>query len=156
MNNNEKLTEVLNDLIKINHDRMKGYETSAKEAEKLGADLQQTFHKMADQSRKYSTQLTSEIQKYGGDATDGTSLGGAIHRAWIDVKTTFTGKDRHAILSSCEFGEDAAQKAYKEALDSDAEMPADTRKLITDQKAELRSSHDMIKQYRDAAKAVNA
>ncbi len=155
-NNNEKLADVLNDLIRINHDRMKGYETSRQETEKIGTDLQQTFQKMAEQSRKYAAQLSSEVLKYGGEATDGSTAGGAIHRAWIDVKTTFTGKDRHAILSSCEFGEDAAQKAYKEALESDAQIPADTRQLITEQKDELKSSHDMIKKYRDAAKEVNA
>lgn len=156
MSDNEKLTEVLNDLIRINHDRAKGYDQSAKETEKIGTDLQDTFNKMAEQSRRYAVQLTNEVQKYGGDAADGTTTSGKIHRAWIDVKTTFTGKDKASILSSCEFGEDAAQKAYKEALSSDAQMPADTRKVITDQQTELKSAHDKIKQYRDAAKTVDA
>lgn len=39
------------------------------------------------------------------------------------VKATFTGKDRKAILESCEYGEDQVQKAYEEAFfASDAEM----------------------------------
>jgi hypothetical protein len=33
----------------------------------------------------------------------------------MDVKVSFSGNDRQAILESCEFGEDAAQKAYKDA-----------------------------------------
>jgi uncharacterized protein (TIGR02284 family) len=74
----------------------------------------------------------------------------------MDVKATFSGHDRQSALESCEFGEDAAQKAYKTALASDAEMTADTRQLITSQQASLKTSHDMIKKFRDAHKAVNA
>jgi uncharacterized protein (TIGR02284 family) len=67
----------------------------------------------------------------------------------MDVKATFTGKDRKAILASCEFGEDAAQKAYDEALSSEAELPAEVRQLIMDQKLSLKKSHDYIKALRD-------
>jgi uncharacterized protein (TIGR02284 family) len=51
-------------------------------------------------------------------------------------------------LASCEFGEDAAQKAYKTALE-DEDLPADLRSLVTEQKTALKTSHDLIKQYRD-------
>ncbi len=155
MNTNEKLTEILNDLIKINNDRTEGYENAAKETKSIDVDLQATFNKMANESRKYSAELTREVQRLGGKASSGTTTGGKIHRAWMDVKATFAGKDRQAILESCEFGEDAAQKAYREALASDAEINAETRQLITDQQSSLRTSHDLIKKYRDAQKAMN-
>ena len=74
----------------------------------------------------------------------------------MDVKATFSGNDRQSMLESCEYGEDATQKAYKQALALDAEINADTRQLITDQQEYLKKSHDMIKKYRDAQKAVNA
>lgn len=67
----------------------------------------------------------------------------------MDVKATFTGKDRKAILASCEYGEDAAQRAYDSALSSDVEMPTDVRQLIMDQKTSLKRSHDKIKALRD-------
>ena len=156
MNNNEKLTEVLNDLIQINNDRTKGYVKAAEDASSIDVDLKTTFNKMADQSRKFAAELSNEVGRIGGDAATGTTAGGKIHRAWIDVKATFSGKDRQALLDSCEFGEDAAQKAYKAALASDAEMTADTRQLITDQQADLKNSHDLIKKYRNAQKAVDA
>jgi uncharacterized protein (TIGR02284 family) len=156
MNTNEKLTEVLNDLILINNDRSQGYVRASDEAKSIDVDLQAIFTKMADQSRKYTAELTSEVKRLGGEAATGTSASGKIHRAWIDVKATFSGKDRQALLESCEFGEDAAQKAYRAALASDAEMSAETRKIITDQQSSLKTSHDLIKKYRDAQKAVNA
>lgn len=156
MNINEKLTEVLNDLIRINNDRTEGYVNASKEAKTIDVDLQATFNTMADQSRKYAAELTSEVERLGGEAATGTTAGGKIHRAWIDVKATFSGKDRQALLNSCEFGEDAAQKGYKSALASDAEISAETRNIITDQQSSLKTSHDLIKKYRDAQKAVNA
>ncbi len=156
MNTNEKLIEVLNDLIRINNDRTKGYETAAEDVKSMDVDLQATFSKMGNDSRKYAAELTNEIERLGGEPTTGTTNSGKIHRAWMDVKATFTGKDRQAILESCEFGEDAAQKAYREALASDAEISAETRQLITDQQSSLKTSHDIIKKYRDAQKAVNA
>ena len=156
MNTNEKLTEVLNDLIRINNDRTTGYENASKEAKSIDADLHSSFNKMADESRKYAAELSNEVQRLGGEPATGTTSGGKIHRAWMDVKATFSGKDRQAILESCEFGEDAAQKAYKAALASDAEITAETRQLITDQQSSLKTSHDIIKKYRDARKAVNA
>ncbi|KAA9041269.1 PA2169 family four-helix-bundle protein [Ginsengibacter hankyongi] len=156
MNTNEKLTEVLNDLIRINNDRTTGYVNASDEAKIIDVDLQATFNKMADQSRKFAAQLTNEVSRLGGEAATGTTNSGKIHRAWMDVKATFSGKDRHAILSSCEFGEDAAQKAYKAALASDAEISAETRQLITDQQSSLKTSHDLIKKYRDVQEAVNS
>jgi uncharacterized protein (TIGR02284 family) len=152
---NEKLTGVLNDLIQINNDRITGYEKASKETEKVDVDLRAVFSKMADESRKYKSELTAEVSRLGGEPATGTTNLGKIYRVWMDVKVSFSGNDRQAILESCEFGEDAAQKAYKDALASDAEMDADTRQLITNQQAALKTSHDLIKKYRDAHKAAN-
>jgi len=156
MSTNEKLVEVLNDLVEINNDRVTGYEKAADESKSVDVDLQAIFHKMADESRKYKSELVQEVNRLGGTpSTDTTGLG-KIYRVWMDVKATFTGHDRKSILESCEFGEDAAQKAYKDAIASDAEMNAETRQLITSQQAALKTSHDIIKKYRDAHTAVGA
>ncbi len=110
---------------------------------------------MPAESKKYAAELTQKVSQLGGEAAKGTTNSGKIYRVWMDVKATFTGHDRQAILENCEFGEDAAQKAYKAALASDAEIDAETRQLITDQQASLKTGHDLIKKYRDAHKARN-
>ncbi len=156
MATNDKLVEVLNDLIKINNDRITGYEKAKDETKDIDVDLQTIFGKMADESRKYKTELVAEVAKLGGEVADGQTTAGKIYQVWMNVKATFTGSDRQSALESCEFGEDAAQKAYRDALASDAEIDVDTRQLITSQKADLKSSHDTIKKLRDAHKAVNS
>jgi len=156
MATNDKLVEVLNDLILINNDRITGYEKARNETKDIDVDLQAIFSKMADDSRKFKTELAEEVTRHGGEIATGNTGLGKIYQVWMDVKATFTGHDRQSALDSCEYGEDAAQKAYRDALASDAEMSAETRQLITSQKADLKSSHDTIKKLRDAHKAVNA
>lgn len=155
MATNDNLVEVFNDLVRINNDRIEGYERAVKEAKDIDVDLRAIFTRMAEESKQYAAELTQEIVRLGGEPATGTTASGKIYRVWMDVKATFTGKDRQAILESCEFGEDAAQKAYKLALESDAEMTADQRQLITNQKSSLKTSHDVIKKYRDMHKTVN-
>ncbi len=152
MTTTTSLTETLNDLIKINHDRITGYEKAVEELKDGDLDLKATFNKMADESRKYKSELTSQVLKLGGDPAEGQTVPGKIYQAWMDVKAAFSGNDRKATLESCEFGEDAAQKAYRTALATDAEMDVETRQLITDQQASLKTSHDIIKKMRDAYK----
>ena len=153
---NDKLVEVLNDLVEINTDRITGYEKAAKETKDIDIDLQAIFHKMADESRKYKSELSQEVIRLGGTPAEGRTGLGSIYQVWMDVKATFTGHDRQSALESCEFGEDAAQKAYRDALASDAEIDADTRQLITSQQSSMKTSHDIIKKYREMHKAVNA
>lgn len=156
MQTNEKLAEVLNDLIEINNDRVTGYQKAVEETKDLDVDLQAVFNNLANDSRKYAAELSQEVNKIGAEPVTGTTNTGKIYRVWMDVKATFTGHDRQTVLNNCEFGEDAAQKAYNDALSSDAEMTATQRQLITDQQATLKIAHNLIKKYRDLHKAVKA
>lgn len=156
MTANTDLIEVLNDLIRINNDRIVGYDKASEEVRTLDVDLRAIFSRMAEESRQYAAELTQEVVRLGGEPATGTTSSGKIYRVWMDVKVVFSGKDRQAVLENCEFGEDAAQRAYDLALQSDAEMDVDVRRLITNQKSSLKTSHDVIKKYRDMHKAVNS
>ena len=152
MERNDNVREVLNDLIRINHDRIEGYERAVEDTQDKDTDLQAIFHRMADESKQYASELESEVRKAGGDVAEDTTVSGKIYRVWMDLKSAVTGKARKSILESCEYGEDAAQKAYEAALKEDADLPSDVRQLIVNQKAALKTSHDTIKRYRDMHK----
>lgn len=149
----EKLVEALHDLVKINNDRIEGYGKAIASTE--DADLKALFLRMADESRMYIEQLNEVLLQAGSEAENGTSIYGRIYRAWMDVKATFTGHDRHSILAACEYGEDAAQRTYEDILRSAISMPYSVRELIANQKGALRSSHDTVKTYRNLEKAVH-
>src|ERR1700712_425559 len=111
--------EILEDLIKINNDRIDGYEKAIKELKPEDSDLQLIFLKAIDQSRRIRMFLGNELQTMGESIPSSTPGSGSIYRAWMEVKAVFTGHTRHAVLASCEYGEDAAQKAYDSALESE-------------------------------------
>ncbi len=149
MKTTTETAEVLNDLIQINNDRIEGYEKARQELKDEDADLKTLFLNMISESQKYKMALATEVSALGEDIETGTTNSGKIYRAWMDVKALFTGHDRKTVLNNCEFGEDAAQNAYKMALEAD-DIPSNIRELISDQKAALRQSHDEIKRLRDA------
>jgi len=149
MESNEKVIGVLNDLIEINNDRIVGYENAIKELKEDDGDLRSLFQRYIQESREYKTELTNEVTRLGGDPADGTTNSGKVYRVWMDLKSAITGKDRKTILNNCEFGEDAAQKAYSAALNSDVDLEGTVRDLIVRQKAALKVGHDEVKRLRD-------
>lgn len=154
---NKKSSEILNDLIQVNNDRITGYEKAAEETEVIDADLRAIFQSMIAQSRQNVAELTRYVQQTGTTPETGTTLSGKIYRAWMDVKATFSGNDRKTILDSCEYGEDVALKAYKDALveEGDERLSQPVREMITEQKNRLLQSHDRIRMLRDTEQEVS-
>jgi uncharacterized protein (TIGR02284 family) len=146
---NDKLIGLLNDLLRINHDRVEGYQKAIDELKAEDSDLKTLFSRYVMESGQFGQEISGEITRLGGDPAEGTTNSGKIYRVWMDLKAAIAGKDRQTILNNCEFGEDAAQKAYDTALNSDIDMEASLRDLIVRQKAVLRAGHDEVKRLRD-------
>ena len=145
---NQKNIDALNKLIEINNDRVAGYETASKETE--SADLKSLFAGLQATSQNNLSQLRSEVSRLGGKPEEGTMVTGKFFRAWMDVKAALTGNDRHAILSSCEFGEDKALETYESVLDkSGTDLSLEQRDMVTKQQSALRADHDKVKALRD-------
>lgn len=149
MNRNNENAEILNDLIQINNDRIEGYEKAIKDTGMGDNDLRGLFQSMANESRQYVAELQQYVVREGEEPAKDTTVRGKIYRAWMDVKATFSGHDRKSILESCEYGEDAAQRAYERALEDSEDVSPDVANLIMDQKMKLRQSHDKIRALRD-------
>ncbi|SDF63239.1 PA2169 family four-helix-bundle protein [Terriglobus roseus] len=77
------------------------------------------------------------------------SVSGAIHRTWGDLKAKMGGGD-HTLLETAEQGEDAAKKAYADALKHDLPLPV--HQLLSTQAAHVQTSHDYVKAARDSRK----
>jgi uncharacterized protein (TIGR02284 family) len=137
---------LLNDLIIINNDRIEGYVTAAKET--TDADLKVLFNDLAKESREFKNDLFTEVIALNGKPAEGTKITGKMYRAWMEVKTALTGKDRKKILSSCEFGEDIAAEEYDKVLKSE-DLDETAKVIVTKQREKLHKSHDRIKALRD-------
>lgn len=141
--------DAINALIIINNDRSEGYKKAAEEAK--DTELKSLFTKFSQQSQTFSTELRKFVPDSKEPDHDETKTTGKLFRLWMDIKAAVTSNDRKAILSSCEFGEDAAKNEYKSILEKSGEIPSDALSVITKQNAEILKSHDQIKAMRDAA-----
>jgi uncharacterized protein (TIGR02284 family) len=144
----KQTVEILNDLVRINNDRIEGYEKALKELRPQDEDLKPLFLNNIDQSRKIKQTLGNELQTLGGDIDSSTTSSGSIYRVWTDVKAVFAGHDRHSVLSNCEYGEDAAQNAYESALKSE-QLPAYLVQIVLEEREKLKAVHNEIKTLRD-------
>jgi uncharacterized protein (TIGR02284 family) len=149
-NENERVISILNDLIRTNLDRIKGYQKAADEIkDTTDFEIKSLFAKMAEDSRLYKSALTDAVVRLGGTPANDTTAAGDIYRAWMDVKSTFSADDVLASLQLCEFGEDRALESYKDALSENFEWPVGVRTLVENQRGAIRQSHDKIKNFRD-------
>lgn len=154
METQENTVQVLNDLIEINNDRADGFDRASADLQPENVDLKAVFDKFASDSREYVTQLAGLVGRNGENPDTGNTILGTLHRAWIDVKASFGGNDRHSILAECERGEDAIKKAYRDALEQN-DLGEEVRKVLLNQQDGISAGHDTIKALRDAQKAIN-
>ncbi len=141
---NEDIVEDLNELVKINNDRIQGYLKAVEDTE--DAQLDHLFNEMVVQSQNFRSQLADHIVRIDGLAvpdTTSTDTSSKIHRAWIDIKSAVTGKDRDTVLSSVTFGENAAVEAYEAAVEND-KLPAYIKEDISAQLSQLKASRDKM------------
>lgn len=137
--------DVLNTLLEINNDRIEGYKTASEETTE--SDLKELFSTLSATSARCKSQLIAEIEKLGGVPTEQTRTTGKFYRVWMDIKSALTGKDRKAILNSCEFGEDVAVGTYAKVLLKD--LDADIEYVIRTQYTLIKADHDRVKLLRD-------
>ena len=148
---NKEIVDDLNELVKINNDRIQGYEKAVEDNE--DAQLDDLFRHYIIQSQNFRSQLADHIVRIDGLAVSdvtSTDVSSKLHRAWIDLKSALTGKDRASVLSSVEFGENAAVEAYEDAIEKD-HIPAYIREDLQKQLTELKASYDNIKSLENAA-----
>ena len=146
---NDKSIDALNKLIEINNDRIEGYTTASKETDE--GDLKSLFDQLAETSEECRADLIEEVVSLGGEPVQGTKISGKFFRAWMDVKAAITGKDRKAIFSSCEFGEDVAVNTYKKVLENESgELSPAQLAMVFEQYELIRADHDTVRALRDS------
>src|SRR6218665_3000030 len=102
MTTRETTINVLNDLIEINNDRADGFDRASADLKEENVDLKALFSQMSSGSRKNVTELAGLVVKNGDNPETGNTILGTLHKAWLDIKATFGGDDRHSILAECE------------------------------------------------------
>lgn len=147
---NDEVISVVNDLIRTNYDRIKGYEKASEEIKDYAeAEIKGIYMQMADESRRNIGELKQYVALSGKEPADDSTAPGDIYRMWMDVKTALAGNDILATLQLCEYGEDKALQAYRDALQKEIQWPTDIQAIVKRQQQSIKASHDLIKRYRD-------
>ncbi len=144
---NEEVEKVLKNVINVLQDGQKGF---ADLGEHLKDDtIKRYFLAESLKRANFRAELENELHRHGVKDVheEGTTLG-AIHRTWGDLMAKISTPDDHSLLATAEQGEDKAKATYKDALEQ--ELPLPVRQLLTEQQAHIISSHNYVRDHRDA------
>jgi uncharacterized protein (TIGR02284 family) len=147
---NNQIADILNDLVRINNDRIEWYEKALQDLKPEDRDLEPVFSANLLKSQVHNELLSEEIADLDLELARGTTVTGEIYRAWADVISIFNGRNRHAVLINCEAGEIAAQKAYQTALENPL-VPGYLKEILGEQKEDLEKMRHRIQSMKDAA-----
>ncbi|HTA45501.1 MAG TPA: PA2169 family four-helix-bundle protein [Bryobacteraceae bacterium] len=139
-----EVRSTLNDLIETCKDSEEGYKIAAEKVS--DPDVRTLFLKSSRQRSQFAGELQAEIVTLGGEPATAGSVGGAIHRGWIGLKSAVTVEHDVTVLEEVERGEDSALKNYHEALEKD--LPANLRVIVERQYWEIRKTHDNVRALR--------
>jgi uncharacterized protein (TIGR02284 family) len=144
------IISTVNDLIETLKDGQEGFKQAAEAVKDPG--LKTLFSEYSQQRSRFAAELQNAARSLGETEPEQTSsTAGAMHRAWINLKSAVTRGDDGAILAECERGEDSAVSEFKKALDEDGASPV--HDIVARQYTEVKSAHDRIRTLRDTAKA---
>lgn len=133
----------LNGLISILEDGKLGYTNAAEHVENQA--IKAEFLDYARERALFIVELQDEINRLGKSTdTSGGGPLGALHRAWIDIKSSFTSGDTEAIINACVTGEEAAIEKYKMALEKN-ELDGSQIAIVSKQLNSIQSTLDRIK-----------
>jgi len=139
----------INNLIETLKDGEKGFKEAAGAVK--DPQLKSLFHEYSQQRHRFASELQTQAKSLGElNPEKSSSTAGAMHRAWINLKSAVTSGDDKAILSECERGEDSAVHEYEEAMQDG--LSGSARDLVSRQFSEIKSAHDRVKHLRDSAK----
>ena len=143
----------LNKLIETCKDGQEGFRLAA-EAITDDEDLKGFLFSCSLQRSKFAGELQNEIIGLGEpDPSETSTIKSALHRGWINLRTTLTGHDNHAILAECERGEDTAVSDYKKAIATNLSSPLS--EIVNRQFQEVLATHNSVRGLRDQLASQN-
>jgi uncharacterized protein (TIGR02284 family) len=144
----EDVIATLNELLENARDGDLGFREAAEHTKTTA--LSSLFGRRAQSCRDAAAELQAQIERLGGQADQGGSVGGAAHRVWIHIRGLFGGASDETMLTECERGEDAALQRYRKALKQN--LPPEIHAMVQRQFEGAQRNHDMIKSLRDRAR----
>jgi uncharacterized protein (TIGR02284 family) len=153
---NRKTVQMLKDLIRVNNDRIAGYEKASHESNEMDPATRETLARMAIESRSYVNALHADVIRLGGAPVTQDTITGKIYMYWLNLKSDFGSKGlpyRSAslpfMLDACDRGEGAIQNVYHQALETGDNLPDHIVQLLEKQMGALEQTHQIFKNIKN-------
>jgi uncharacterized protein (TIGR02284 family) len=164
-----KTVQMLKDLIRVNKDRITGYEKAAYQENKsqqegnrqesnqiengMDPDLRNILYRMAITGRSYVNDLHAEVIRLGGAPVTQDTISGQFYLLWLDCKVAppSASSNLSLLLDACLCGEEAVQKVYRQTLDNADDWPDNILHLLERQLGDLERAHEQLKNIRNAS-----
>lgn len=143
---NTKTVATLNDLLNITNDRIKGFTKVEDKVWDSYPALKLDYDQMVRESKVMRADLIDLINERGGEVDDTSTIAGALHRGWIDVKNSFSGDHAESTIQNVIFGEKAAINSYQEALQNGNLCPQSTI-VVANQHMQLQASYQKFENF---------
>ncbi len=141
----DHVVDLLNDLVECSRDGEYGFNLCAEHVQ--NTELKQRLGEHADECRSAARELMDCIRQLGGEADDGGSAMGSVHRGWVSLKGTLAGYSDKAMLEEAERGQDTVMAHYRKVLKE--KLPPEVRSLVQRQADGVQRKHAEMKAWRD-------
>jgi uncharacterized protein (TIGR02284 family) len=151
--NDKDVFKTIKDVIQTLENGKAGFHEAV--AASKDADVAKVLEGYSDQREELSAQLKTLAAAYGEQDAyeEDSTIAGAMHRGWLDLRAAISSGSAHSILAECERGEDHAVAVFRGALEKD--LPSNVRIVLEQQAATVKAAHDEVKKLRDFAKAAH-
>ncbi len=143
---NRKFTAALNHLIETCKDGEKGYRDAASDLR--DSEVKSLFVKYSCERAQFANALQRAIRQAGGFAENNGTVGGALRRGWLGLRSALEGGDEHVLLAECERNEDVGRANYEAALRQS--WPEPVKRLLERQYAAITDAQREIHRLRGA------
>ena len=147
----DRALELLHALLLVARESVAGYATAERNVP--DARLWREFEPHRKARAKIATELEQRIRDLRGDPEQPPSAAAALHRRWIELRSSTASGPNHAVLAEVERGEALAARAFADAL-KEHDIDAATRKLFERQYEHVQAAHDRIKQLLERTPAI--
>lgn len=144
-NLDRRTLEGLQDLIEINIDSSKGFESAAEKID--NHDIANYFRRVGMRRNEFARELQEVVAVNGEPPEDTGSAKATLHRWWLNLRGTVQPDEEHAVLAEAERGEDAIKSRYEAVLKDTAGSPLTA--TLHSQYRSVKQDHDTIRDMRD-------
>jgi len=143
-----KSTQILQDLININNDRISAYQSALKLGN-IDSSIKDAINDIIADGVYYRQQLVKEVNKRDAEVKNMANILGKIYMAWNDLKVTLAANTQRAVISSCMYNEKIALHAYQAALSKDAGISNNLLQMLEEQEDGLKKNYELLRYFHE-------